>query len=356
MVEQIKHIVVAGNAGRQFIKAIESAHLWHLPSYESDSKNRTRITVVLDSMSDMYDFIFEYQELFDNSYWRVVNLSKTLPAVELHRPQYEGRRKDFVDVEWEFVICSFSNPPLQEKIQRWAHNSKQQLLISLCYEDDAKNKNYAEKLRRRLPASVEIEVFDDNPDAAAVRMAELLEMAKYLHYFYTISYEQKHVPTELPEDEVNRKWNEIVDERLRMSNIYNVMTIPVKMQILGHDRSDWDKLYALTAGELDMLTAVEHNRWCVERLIQGTRPCTDEECREVEEDMRRRLTDREYAEANPISLKKKYKTERNAHYDLRAFSELGVDETGLSVSRYDRDLSAAIPLIVKSYNDSHRNG
>lgn len=337
-------------------KAINYALSYHSCDYVKDANIRTRISIISSDLISFQDFVFEYQELFDNSYWRIVDLRGDKPKIELHRPQYEGRRKDFVDVEWEFIIGHLAHPVLQEKLRRWASDPKQQLSISIGYEDVEKGHSIAEKLRRRLPASVRIEVKEDNPEAEAKHNAELMEMAKYLHYFFQASYELKHVPTELPEDEVNKAWDAIEDEKLKMSNIYNVMSIPHKMEILGHDRNDWGTFYALTAEEIEQLTAVEHNRWCVERLIQGMRPCTDQERKEIEEDMRRRLSNEEYARTNPISLKKKYKTERNAHYDLCAFAELGVDETGLPVTRYDRDLTAAIPLIVKTYNDRHGNG
>lgn len=335
---------------------VMTAMLSHYPEYERDNKLRTRISVLVEGTKQIHDFVFEYQELFDNSYWRIVDLTGEKPKVELHRPQYEGRRKDFVDMEWEFIIGHLSHPILQEKLRRWANDPKQQLSIFIGYEDISKSNSIAEKLRRRLPDSVKTEVKEDNPEEEAKQKAELMEMAKYLHYFYQASYELKHVPTELPEDAVNKAWDAIDDEKLKMSNIYNVMSIPVKMEILGHDRNDWDTFYALTAEEIEQLTAVEHNRWCVERLILGMRPCTDQERKEIAEDLRKRLSDEEYAKANPISLKKKYKNERNAHYDLCAFSELGVDETGLPVTRYDRDLTSAIPLIVKTYNDRHGNG
>ncbi len=85
-------------------------------------------------------------------------------------------------------------------------------------------------------------------------------------------------------------------------------------------------------------------------------PCTYQQRKEIEKDLLYRLSDPKHADKNPVSLKKRYKNERNAHYDLCAFSELGVDETGLPVTRYDRDLTAAIPLIVKSFNDRRKNG
>lgn len=345
------HFVIAGEDCSAMQCALRCAHLGHYPSFEISSVNRTRISIVVSSFSQIHDFVFEYKELFDNSYWRIVNLTEKTPQIELHRPQYEGKRRDFVDVEWEFVVGWFSHPILQEKLSRWA-NGKRRLTLILCF-DDAKNESYAEKLRRRLSSGVRVKTFNLNRDGDAESDAELLEMAKYLHYFYQASYELKHVPTELPLAEVDKAWNEIADEKLRMSNLYNVMSIPVKMQILGHDRSDWAEFYALTAEEIELLTAIEHNRWCVERLLQGMRPCTDSEREAVAEDMRLRLADSEYAVAHPVSLKKRYKDERCAHYDLCANSELGVDESGLPVSRYDRDLTAAIPLIVKTFHDHY---
>ncbi len=350
------HIILIGDPGSWQGTAIEYALTYHFPEYEKDSRKRTRISVLVSSEAEMHDFVFEYQELMDNSYWRVVDLSKGKPQLRLHRPQYEGSRKDFVDVEWEFIIGRLSNPILQEKIRRWSVDPKQQLILSFCYSDSEKNEKYADKLKRRLSEEVRFEIRNRDAESEKKRLAELMEMAKYLNYFYKASYDLKHVPTELPEAEVDKAWNEIKDERLKLSNIYNVMAVPMKMEILGHSRDDWDTFYALTADEIEKLTAVEHNRWSVERLIQGMRPCTDQERKEIEEDLRHRLSDPKYAEKNPVSLKKKYKNERNAHYDLCAFSELGVDETGLPVSRYDRDLTAAIPLIVKSFNDHQANG
>ncbi len=345
------HFVLVGDGANVLPKAIELALVHHYPAFQRTGK-RTRLSVVGIDRAEIDDFVFDYQELFDNSFWRVVDLTAASVGIEHHSPRYAGYRKDFVDVEWEFVVGRLSNRLLQEKMRRWSRDDERSLSVLLAYDDKSKTESHAQKLRRRLPAGVKVEVCGV-PHAAD---DELRGLAKYLNYFYQASYEQRHVPTELPEEEVEKAWTAIKDERLRMSNIYNVMSIPVKMEILGHEREDWNTFYALTADEIEMLAAVEHNRWTVERLIQGMRPVTDIERREISEDIRRRLADDEYARRNPLSLKKKYKEERGAHYDICAFSELGVDETGLPVSRYDRDLTAAIPLIVKTYQDRHGNG
>lgn len=348
------HFFIAGDRARVFEVCRDKALTAHYPAYIRDTSIRTRISVLVAKPEDVHDFLFEYQELMDNSFRRIVDLRQGKPRIETYKPQYEGLRKDFVDVEWEFIIGHLSNPILQEKLRRWSANPKRKLTVALCHDDEEKNRRLADIFRRRLPGAA-VEVHDLDPESEARHMAEMMEMAKYLHYFYQASYELKHVPTDLPEEEVDKAWYAL-DDTLKTSNICNVMSIPHKMELLGHDRADWNTFYALSAEEIERLTEIEHNRWCVERLIQGSRPCTDRERKEVEEDMRRRLADPDYARANPVSLKKRYKTERNAHFDLCAFSELGVDGTGLPVSRYDRDLTAAIPLIVKTYTERHRNG
>lgn len=333
-------------------KAIEDALMYHMPIYERDSSRRTRISLVFSGRDLMDDFIFEYKELLDNSFYRMVELKDEKVESRLHKPVYHGLRKDFVDVEWELIIGKLSHPALQQKIDRWSRDPRQQLIIQLCYANSERNRKYAKKLRNRLPENVVVETVSGDGVAPGFEDEELkLIMAKCLNYCYKKSFEEGKVPVELPWEEVERAWEEIPDETSRMSNIYNVSTIPFKMQILGHDRADWDKYYALTLDEIESLTAVEHNRWSVERLIQGMRPCTDVERQEIAEDFERRKSDKDYAEASPLTLKKRYARERGAHYDLAAYSELGVDETGLPVSRYDRDLTMAIPLIVKTAAD-----
>lgn len=352
------HFIIIASPGEWERLAFERALMAHYPDFEAQPGMRTRISVVIDAPTQAHDFVFDYQELFDNSYWRMVDLRGDKPRVELHRPQYvvvDGR-PEFVDLEWEFIVGPLAHPALQAKLRRWAADSHRQLSVAVGFDDAQRSESVAIKLRRRLGASVRVEVVSRDPAAEALRREEMMQMAKYLHYFYEASFRLRHVPTELPEEEVNRAWSAITDEKLKLSSLYNVMSIPVKMEILGHDRSDWKAFYALTASEIDSLTAVEHNRWCVERLLQGMRPCTPAERAEIEDDMRRRLADPDYARANPVSLKRRYKDERGAHFDLCAFSELSVDESGLPVTRYDRDLTAAIPLIVNAFNSRHRNG
>ena len=328
--ERRVHVVIDGDAQTAIQAAIHAALVCHYPNYERDRTLRTRITLLL-SRQDAEDMLFEFAELFDNCFWRTVDLSGDTPVTELHRPKYDGMRQDFVDIEWEFVFGRMSNPVFRHKLEIWSKDEKQDLSIVLCHADASRNEVLKRKLSQRLGERVQVlSVGKDTPQECS----RLIGMARYLNYFYKVSYECGHVPVELPEDEVEEAWAGVENPLMQLSNIYNVLSMPVKMRTLGHGGDDMTTFYALTADEIDRLTAVEHNRWSVERLIQGMRPCTDSERAEIEAD---------------ISLKKKYKNERGAHYDLVAFDSLGNDETGLPVTRYDRDLTAAIPLIVKTF-------
>lgn len=322
-------------------------------AYVSNPSKRTRISVVTDDTDFIDDFMFLRKELIENSFRRIVDLRGKIPQVRLYKPMYYGKRPDFVGTEWEFVIGKISSEAVQAKMQLWASDPDRQLTVYLGFDNPLRNRNYAEILRRRLGRNLTVDLRDDDTVAKKSREKEFTEMAKYVNYVYNLSFEKLGVPAELPQNEVDEAWEKVTDDTARNSSLFNVMSLEQKMLLLGHDRSDWANFYALSADEIEFLTAVEHNRWVTERLLQGNRPCTDEERAEIEEDMRRRLTDSEYRGKHPVSLKKKYKLERGAHFDLCSFDELGVDESGLPVTRYDRDLVAAIPLIVKTFSDRY---
>ena len=129
------------------------------------------------------------------------------------------------------------------------------------------------------------------------------------------------------------------------------MTIGTKMHSLGRDLGEADAYYALTKEEIELLAVTEHNRWSVERLLTGTRPCTDEEKEQIRKSIRAildfRKTGGEKSEGMPVDLKKKMR--EICHFDLCAYEELEQDATGKNAQTYDYALTACIPLLVKTY-------
>ena len=368
------HVVIAGFSALGESLALHAALIAHYPNFVRNHTLRTRITVIdKDILARKDAFIQRYNSLFEHSYYRSVDLFKQT-MTQLHRPIYSSTREDFVDVEWEFVDANFFDPLLQKKLNIWAENDNQILTIALCDDDFEKNFDRAFALpsviyRNAIPVFVYLkksallnevrnaEIYSNlypigMDDCGYDTRLPLLQMAKRLNYFYSCSYGQKGAPTDMPVEEVEKEWRKLDSFSIRYSGIYHVMTIATKMRSLGHEEKDWDKFYALTQQEIEQISAVEHNRWSVERLILGYRPPTDMEREEIKKNIEAFIkTAKTGGEKPDKDLKVIYKHNK-VHYDLCSYRELGEDKTGQNVRLYDYDLTACIPLIAQSFKEA----
>ena len=372
------HIVINGFDEQAEVFAIHAALIAHFPNYRNGDSLpiRTRITMVDENMTTKRDaLIARYQTLFDHSFYRTINISDR--SVVFHRPVYNGKRKDFVDVEWEFVNGNITDCVVRDKITTWSTDERRQLTLVISCGTDEVNLNHCMSLPRavfeqRIPVLVRISQkeiaenmvysIDEHHiypfgmhDCGYDVTLPLVKMAKLLKYFYDCSYGDKGIPTEFSMNEVEKAWKQEYSMKMRLSNIYNVMTIPTKMHSVGHDRSDADTFYALNRDEIRMLAETEHNRWSVERLILGDRPCTDDEKTKIRQNIQEIIEAHRMGKEMPVDLKRKYKKEYHVHYDLCAYDELEIDPTGKSAQTYDYDLTASIPLIYKTYFEEMKN-
>jgi len=379
--KQRAHIVISGFDEQAEAVAIHAALVAHFPNYNADDELplRTRITIIDSDIEARRDnFIAMHQHLFDNSFYRFVDIKGR--KTTLHRPMYHGKRKDFVDVEWEFVDGSIASETVREKLSLWAQSDREQLTVVVSHSSDEKNLSQCVSLpteiyERRIPVFVR-----QSHGALAEQMRRthtygnvypfgmedcgydvslpLVRLAKMLNYFYSYSYSHEHdgqqdIPTILPMADAEKAWRDERSLKNRLSSICNVMTISTKMHSLGHDAADIERFYALTAGEISSLAETEHNRWSVERLIFGSRPCTDGEKTLIRANINEIIAAKGDDKAKIENLKKKYKKQRDIHYDLCAFSELERDEKGNDVTVYDLNLTACIPLMAKTFCDEN---
>ncbi|MBO6024534.1 MAG: hypothetical protein J6P83_06750 [Bacteroidales bacterium] len=368
------HLVIAGFSDLGESLALHTALIAHFPNYVRNQALRTRITIIDKDLTARKDaFIQRYANLFEHSHYRCIDLKQHNMTL-YHEPVYNASREDFVDVEWEFVDGDFYDPLLQRKLQLWADSKEQLLTLALCDADTNSNFDRAFALPKSIYQN-DITVFVATERSAMlgkVRETEgyhnlypigmddcgydvrlpLLQMAKRLNYFYTCSYGQEGTPTNMPVEKVEAAWRNLQTFSMRYSNIYNVMTVATKMRSLGHEEKDWDKFFALTQEEIETLSAVEHNRWSVERLILGFRPPTDTEREEIRENIEAFITAKATGQEQPEQdLKNVYK-KKKIHYDLCSYRELREDKTGQDVRLYDYDLTACIPLIAQSFKET----
>jgi hypothetical protein len=368
------HLVIQGFSEMGESLAYHAALTCHFPNYERDHSLRTRITVIDENIMKRRDaFIQRYKYLFRHSYYRTIDV-KSRSMTQFHEPLYNSSRENFVDVEWEFVNGSLDYAVVQRKLALWANDPNQLLTIALCETPCQNNFDHAfifpdEVYRNNIPVLVYVKqavflekiretpnyrnLFPFGMDNCGYDISlPLLKMAKMLNYCYSCSFGQKGIPTHLPPEEVEREWNKIESVPMRYSNLYHVMTVAAKMRSLGHPDNDWNRLYALTKEEIGQISAVEHNRWSVERLLLGFRPPTDEERREIADNIKAFILAKKTGSAIPeVDMKAEYKRKK-IHYDLCAYRELREDKTGNNVRVYDDDLNACIPLIAQTFNES----
>lgn len=355
------HLLIVGCSPLADAMAINAALVAHYPNYCKDTRLRTRITMIDDHVQDGWKRLTQrYQHLFDNSYWRTTDLSDDRPQWEQHRPMYEKEgRKDFVDVEWEFVNGHVRSEAMRQKLEQWCADSRQQLTIAFCHPDRQRNADEAFSLPASVyshgtpvfyhadsdlqpptatasgPYSTVYPLADDCCDIGIMRT--LKRLAKRVNYVYhhcrSLSPDAPlSTPAAIDSRRAEELWQQVASLPKRYSCIFNAMTMGTKMHSLGHTTDNREECYALTKEETDLLTEVEHNRWSVEELILGYRPANEEETAQV---------------LNNTGQKKELR-DKKIHYDLRAFDDLRADGTGKNVNVYDRALIQAIPLIIKT--------
>lgn len=338
------HLVIIGMGEVAETMAIYAAHVAHYPNYIRNHSLRTRITMISENAETLSEeLIKRYCHLFDNSYYRIIKPAEEKAVRVFHKPMYEGRREDFVDVEWEFVDAESWHPDVREKLKLWAQDDKQ--LLTIVMADSDENKNVAMSLF--LPDELyqrSIPIHKYNPNAVEYDVTmPLVQMAKNVNYIYDRCYNDNFEnwqgeilsSVEIDTEERERLWDKLSNIK-RQSSIYNAMTIPSKMRSIGFNEDDWGNFYDISQQDIEILAQVEHNRWNVEELILGYRPCTDEEQDKIAAD---------------VEMQKDAFKARKIHYDLRAYNDLRPDKTGKSAKVYDLCLSAALPLIAKTFVD-----
>lgn len=372
------HLLVVGFSAMAQSIAIHAALVSHYPNHTDSSPLRTRISFMSNGMdSRRGEFITRYRSLFDNSYYSTLNLDNK--SSSFHEPCYCGERNDFVDVEWEFIDGDFYSDEAQAMLKKLSTSNDRVLTIAVAHDNEDQNiKNVmalpGEVMENDIAVLVNVHnsesmsllknsdkfhnVFPFGMDDTGydVRLP-LMQGGKLLNAFYCdlIDVESEHID----QRRVDEAWKCLPSFAKRFSNVYSAMTIPSKMRSLGHDRSCPERFFSVSPHEVEIMAVVEHNRWCVEELILGFRPCTDVELKQVEESIDAFLAAKNDEEkiknwklrdkkGELCTLKEIFKEDetKRAHYDLCNYYDLRHDYRGVNVQEYDKKLIRCIPLLA----------
>ncbi len=338
------HFVIVGmtEMGRAMAKI--AALIAHYPNFE---KQKTRITFI-DSCAEEYLFKIKtkYRYVLDCSHY---TLSKVVDnkfvEIEKYVPQ-----DDFMDIEWHFVHADVQSSLIQSTLQTWSDEQNSLFTMAFCFDESNNQQIILSLPQSLLERQVPIYVFQRNSEwlQELVKSSTLynsiipfgmtddsydydgekfIQAGRMLNYVYS----NGNGKLEFPAEKLEEKW-QLAAVSDKKSSLYNALHIKTKFRSVGINYSNIlsGEANTILNENLVQLGKVEHNRWVTERLLQGYRPVNDEEKQEVDQH---------------FSNKKKFKDERNAHYDIRSLEEL-TDE----IQSYD---TLMIRNIVRIAIESH---
>ena len=310
--EKYVHLVFVGTTNFAVAFAMEAAQVLHFPNAD---KAKTRITFI-DKNADKEkdEFIIRNRHLFQVQSYRYYDLTNT----EKHLKEKQGRRdeyvdftgddRDFLDVEFEFIKGDIFSKAVQDQIDGWAaeHKEQQYLSIFLALADQRQNfvmgmnmpdavydnevplfirqdrsDNFVTNLRnadhrteeQKMPYYAVAKDGSLKSQMREARYANIypfgmnetaysadehsLKRAKLINYLYkTADYTTNKfqpvvvldaIPERQMEDEADKYWNELT-VALKWSNLYNAYTIRTKQATLramrGLGINDTSKDYA----------------------------------------------------------------------------------------------------------------
>jgi len=243
-------------------------------------KQRLRITFIDENAyREMQYFIGRHRTFFDNCHYSFRN-----PDNETVSFEHEAALS-FIDVDVEFVQCGMAHPAIMDYI---TPSDSVSLNIAICTDDLPKNMATALYLPRIvLESGMPIWVYQNGYNS----MVSFLKhrIYKNVRTFSTNDYfvENRKDSKEwrlakavangfdrrFSKQKQITEWHKIQPKN-RWSSLYGALSKIISMQAIG---KSIDHPVQLTDEEKRLLAVTEHNRWNVEKLLNGWIPATPEQ-------------------------------------------------------------------------------
>lgn len=290
------HLVIVGMTSMGVALAMKAAHIAHYPNFVRDPKLKTRITFIDLNADTEFDMLRgRYSALFEQCDYRVVD---TLDDSR----SYEHKGTGLSDIEFEFVKGAVESRLVQKLLESWTSAENRSLLtIAICFEVPQKSiatalympqsvyKRALSILVRQNVSCSTIELVRQARQYNGLRAFGMLDecydiddnslfQAKRVNFIYNRIKPEEKEWQPLDDAQGEELWKGLTTVH-RWSNIYNAHSIPTKLRSFGLEEPE-----NLLADKdlLEKMAQVEHNRWVMERLIQGYRPTTPEENRLID--------------------------------------------------------------------------
>lgn len=295
--EKTVHLVILGMSRMGVAMGTFAAHLLHFPNFCRDHNKKSRITFIdanadrkMDFFRNRYRGLFEIASAFYRDYSQETIEKKVLPPT-----CFQGQESDFLDVEFEFIKGYVESTPIQNYLREIIRDDNSITTIMICLNEPS--------LNMEIGLSLPNEIYDEDiPVFIRLKSSEaLLTMlnqtggnnshSKYSHLYpfgmlencYDLDYDRLELaqwinykyssPTAT--DTPQSLWHQL-PIALQWSNFYNAYSKDFKIR--SFNISDGG---TLSKTDIERLCMVEHNRWCMEKLLLGFRKPNHEEQAEI---------------------------------------------------------------------------
>lgn len=336
--EKFVHLVVIGMSRMGMSLVTEAAMHLHFPNSD---KKRTRITMIdLNARQEMYKFVNLNQNLFNEAYHTYREYRDTPFGGWPSKFSERNAKSAWLDTEFHFVQGNVESNDVRELLGSFAKEKDVCLTVAVCLPDARYALSVALSLphelynRDNVSILVQQEVGEGllnllgqqskkAPNYSNVRPFGMLneeigaesDFDKLAPYVWTIydpacdgkqTWESLEARISNPQliKEMYTKWDSMQPWE-RISNRYAAMSSVYKKRsgLLGLEVSV-DNVYKDEFAE--DFGRMEHNRWCVERLLNGFRT----------------LTPLEISSAEYVEKRNAWKKERFAHYGICKWEEI----------------------------------
>lgn len=328
--EKFVHLVVIGMSRMGMSLVTEAAMHLHFPNSD---KKRTRITMIdLNARKEMYKFVNLNQNLFNEAYYTYTEYTDTPFGGWPSKFSERNATSAWLDTEFHFVQGNVESNDVRELLGSFAIEKDACLTVAVCLPDARYALSVALSLphvlynRPNVSILVQQEVGEgllnllgqqgeQNPNYSNVRPfgmineeigseAEFEKFAPYVSIVYDSSCKGEQtwesLETRLEDPRLLRdmysNW-EVIQPWERISNRYAALAYVYKVRSL---------FSFVTKENKEVFGRMEHNRWCVEKLLNGFRTLTKEE-----------IDSPEYFEK-----REDWKKERFAHYGICRWDEV----------------------------------
>lgn len=295
--EKTVHLVILGMGRMGVAMGTFAAHLLHFPNFCRDHRKKSRITFIdacadrrMDFFRNRYCGLFEISSAFYRDYSQEIVEKKILAPT-----YFQGQESNFLDVEFEFIKGYIESISIQNYLREIVRDDNSLTTIMICLDEPS--------LNMEIGLSLPNEIYDrEIPVFIRLKSSEALltmlnyagcsaSYSKYAHLYpfgmlencYDLDYDRLELaqwinykyssPTVT--DTPQSLWHQL-PIALQWSNLYNAYSKDFKLRSFGISEGQ-----ELSESEIELLCKVEHNRWCMEKLLLGYRKPRQEEQAEI---------------------------------------------------------------------------